>query len=79
MTDIARIILGEVETYGNIKASDIGIEEVKKGFIKKKKSIHLFGAVNSENAKSKVEEIARSHAGTDTEIVNDLKVDADLI
>lgn len=79
MTDIARIILGEVETYGNIKASAIGIEEVKKGFIKKKKSLHLFGAINSESAKSKVEEIARSHVGTDIEIVNELKVDANLI
>ena len=80
MADLIRIIMDDIATYSFIKATDIGIEEKSKGFWKPKKYLHVFGVVNSELAKNKVDQIVRNHAGnTYNDILNELKVDEKLV
>ena len=79
MTDLTDIIVGEVGTYGDIKASDIGVEMVSSGFLRRKKALRVFGTVNSELAKRRVEKAVRDHAGPSVTVINELKVRQDLL
>lgn len=79
MTDLKRIIMDDIEGYSYINATDIGIEEKTEGFLKRRKSLHIFGVVNSEEARAKVDEIVHKHARENIAIVNELKVDEKLV
>ena len=78
MTDLDRIIMDEIESYG-VKATGIGIEIKTKGVFKKKKFLHVFGVVNSDEAKETVDRVVKKHSGDSYEIVDELKVDKNMV
>jgi len=75
MEDITAAILNEVErTDPDFIARDVGIEVLPKGLFEKRKRLRLFGVVHSEEEKNIVLDVARSHAGTGYEVVDELRV-----
>ncbi len=75
MADIARVLLDEIRTYEN--TPDVGVEVTKgKGLFNRRKVIHVFGAVRSDNIKQKIGEIAAKHAGDSFDVANELRVKA---
>ena len=69
------IILDKISGESSIDASEIDIEITTRGLFQKRRVIHIIGTANSEEAKRKVTEIARQHAGDDYLVVNDLHVE----
>ena len=63
MADIERIIMDDIASDPAIRATDLGIELKKKGLFKKTITIHMFGAVATEEEKSLVIRLVERHAG----------------
>ena len=74
MSDIINTIRRDIEDDFTINASELNLEVEKKGFIPRRKIIHILGAVENETSKSKIEQICTHHAGDNYTIVNDLLI-----
>ena len=75
MPEITQTILAEIGNDGNdlsIDTMNICIDVQAKGFLKRKKSLHIFGPVYSQDQIGKVEKIVQKHAGNAYEVVNHL-------
>jgi len=68
------IIMDELKSDISIDTSNIAILIKPRGLFRKRKSIHIFDTVNSEEAKEKVTHIAEKHAADDYYIINELTV-----
>jgi len=74
MPDITQTIMAEIEADPAIKATDIGLDIESRGLLKKKKFLHVRGAVHSQDQVDRVEKIVQRHAGDSYEVVNHLLI-----
>ncbi len=75
MQEITAAILQEVQQADpDFVARDVGIEVQPKGLFEKRKHLRVFGVVHSEREKSVVLSVARDHAGSIYDIVDELRV-----
>ena len=74
MSDIQNLILRDIEDDPTITAKGITVEIQSKGFLKKTKTVHLVGSVNSETEKKKAIQIAVHFAGDNYDVIDDLTV-----
>ena len=75
MQDITAEILQEVQRADpDFIARDVGIEVQPRGLFEKRKRLRLFGVVHSEQEKSIVLAVARDHAGSAYDVVDELRV-----
>ena len=73
MAEISTTILEEIRTYEN--TPDIGVEITKaKGLFSRRKIIHIFGAVRSDDVRDKISQIALKHAGDNFDVSNEVRV-----
>jgi DNA polymerase III delta subunit len=74
MSDVTQAIMREIESDPTINATDILLDLESKGLFKKRKTLHIRGAVHSVDQKGKVVQIAQRHAGDECEVVDHLVV-----
>lgn len=75
MSDVERFIMADVENEPGIDAGKIGLEIKRgKGLLNRRKVLHIFGTVDSEEAKRRVQRIAEKQVGDRYDLSNDLKV-----
>lgn len=74
MTDLESMIMRDIEDDSSIDANDIVLRTASRGFLKKRKTIHVEGFVNTELAREKVTKIAEHHAGDNFSVSNELAV-----
>ena len=74
MPEIAQSILKEIGDDLSINTMNICVDTQAKGFLNRKKSLHIFGTVHSQDQIGKIEKIARRHAGNAYEVVNHLSL-----
>lgn len=73
MAELSTTILEEIRIYEN--TPDLGVEITKgKGLFKRRKVIHVFGAVSSEITKDKITDIVTKHAGDRYDVSNEVRV-----
>lgn len=73
MSQLSDVILDEVRSYE--VTPDIGVEIRKgKGLFNRRKVIHVFGTVRSEDVRNKIAEIAEKHAGDRFDTAIEVKV-----
>ena len=73
MSDLSQVLLDEIRSYEN--TPDVGVEITKgKGFLNRRKVIHVFGVVRSEDTKHKVDDLVMRHAGDRYDVSNELRV-----
>jgi hypothetical protein len=77
MTDIISTIMHDIEGDPTLDSKKIIVELESKGFLRKRKTIHLKGSVNSETMKTKVKQVADHFAGDNFSVVNELLVSSD--
>jgi hypothetical protein len=68
------VLMDELESDPLIDTKGISIQLRPKGFLRRKKAIHILGTINSEEAKNKVTQIAEKHAGDAYTVINELVV-----
>ena len=74
MDRIVELILRDIEDDTSINARGVKVELSGKGFLKKKKSVRLFGSVDSQTEKEKVKRIAEHHAGDQYQVLDELAI-----
>lgn len=74
MKTIVELILRDIEDDISINAHRVNVELSGKGFLKAKKSVRLFGSVDSKMDKEKVKRIADHHAGDQYQVLDELAV-----
>ncbi len=74
MAEIEQAILKEIANDLSIDTMNICVDIQAKGFLKKKKFLHIFGTVHSQDQIGKLEKIAQRHAGNAYEVANHLGV-----
>ena len=74
MADIVKTIMAEIETDLTIKAMDICLDIESKGLFKKRKSLHIHGAVHSQDQMDRVVKIVKHHAGESFDVVDHLSI-----
>ncbi len=74
MSDVINTIRRDVDDDSSIHANGINIQVETKGFLPRRKFIHITGAVERESDKNKVMQIVNHHAGDNFNIVNDLMI-----
>ena len=74
MPEITQTILTAIGNELSIDTMNICVDVLSKGLLKRKKSLHIFGTVHSQDQIAKVEKIARRHAGNTYEVENHLEV-----
>ena len=72
MAEITQMILAEIGDDLSIETMNVCVDLQKKGVFKKKQSLHIWGTVRSQDQINKIERIAKRHAGTAYEVVNQL-------
>ncbi len=77
MSDIQRFIMADLENETGIDAGKIGVELTRgKGLFNRRKVLHLFGHVGSEEEKERVGRIAERQVGDRYDLSNDLTIKA---
>lgn len=74
MKTIVELILRDIEDDVSINANRVNVELSGRGFLKTKKSVRLFGSVDSKMDKEKVKRIADHHAGDQYQVLDELAV-----
>ena len=74
MSDVTDAIMKEIESDPIIRATDILLDLESKGLFKKRKTLHIRGAVHSLDQKGRMVKIAQRHAGGLCEVVDHLVV-----
>ena len=74
MPEITQTILTAIGSDLSIDTMNVCIDVETKGILRKKKILHVFGTVRSQDQIQKVEQIARRHAGNAYEVVNHLEL-----
>ncbi len=75
MSDIQRFIMADLESESGIDAGKIGVEITRgKGLFNRRKVLHLFGHVASEDDKTRVGRIAERQVGDRYDLSNDLLI-----
>jgi len=74
METIVELILRDIEDDISINAHRVNVELSGKGFLKTKKSVRLFGSVDSKMDKEKVKRSAEHHAGAQYQVLDELTV-----
>lgn len=74
MKTIVELILRDIEDDVSINANRVNVELSGRGFLKTKKSVRLFGSVDSKMDKEKVKRIADHHAGDQYQVLDELTV-----
>jgi hypothetical protein len=74
MKTIVELILRDIEDDVSINANRVNVELSGRGFLKTKKSVRLFGSVDSKMDKEKVKRIADHHAGDQHQVLDELTV-----
>jgi osmotically-inducible protein OsmY len=74
MDRVVELILRDIEDDNSINAHRVNVELSGKGFLKKKKSVRLFGSVNSKVEKEKVRRIAEHHGGDQYQVLDELTI-----
>lgn len=74
MKDILELIKRDIEDDISINTNGIKIEIKRRSIVKRRKTIHIFGAVPSEREKQLVTRIAEHHAGDRYGVINELVV-----
>ena len=76
MPEIAQSILKEIGDDLSIDTMNVCVDIQAKGFLKRKKFLHIFGTVHTQDQIGKIEKIAKRHAGNAYEVVNHLRSQA---
>ena len=74
MSDIIDMIQRDIQDDDSIKSHDIMLEAKAKGFIRRRKSLRIYGTADSQLAKDKVTRIAEHHVGDNFDVINELVV-----
>ena len=74
MADLVSTIIRDIEADGLINATEILLDITSKGFIRRRKFLHIHGSVSSEAEKKKVIRIAEHHTGDNYSITDELVV-----
>ena len=74
MPEITQTILTAIGNELSIDTMNICVDLQEKGFLKRNKTLHIFGSVHSQDQIAKVEKIVRRHAGNSYEVENHLSV-----
>jgi hypothetical protein len=74
MPEITKTILTDIANDLSINTMNICVDIDERGLFKKKKSMHIFGTVQSQIQVDKIEKIVRRHAGNIYEVVNHLSI-----
>ncbi len=74
MPSVDQVILDNVCNEPSLENSNVGAEIQRAGFLRRRKSVRLFGTVHSDGAKKKVEQIAQHAAGDNYDIVDEIVV-----
>ena len=74
MKTIAELIMRNIEEDNSINSRGVNVELVSRGVLKRRKSVRLFGTVDSESQRQKVKRIAEHHAGDQYDIIDELTV-----
>jgi len=74
MSDVITTIMKELDSDPTISSSGILLDLESHGVFRRRKTLHLRGAVHSREQAGKAVEIARRHAGADCDVVDNLVV-----
>lgn len=75
MSDVQKFIMADLENEVEIDAAKIGVEVRRgKGLFNRRKVVHLFGHVRSEEAKERVAKVAERQIGDRFDLSNDLLI-----
>jgi len=76
MERVIEMVLRDIEDDNSINARGVNVELSGQGFLKRRKSIHLIGSVDSEMQRQKVKRIAEHHAGDQYAVLDELSIKA---
>ena len=79
MPDLAQTILTEIGNDLSIETRNLCVDVQERGVFRRKRLLHIWGTVHSEDQVDKVEGIARRYAGNSYEIVNHLSTKPPLV
>ena len=74
MPEITQTILAAIANNLSMDTKHLCVDEQSTGFLRKKKTLHIWGNVQSQDQSVRVEAIVRKHAGTNYEVANHLVV-----
>ncbi len=74
MKTVSELIMRNIEEDNSINARGVKVELVSRGVLKRRKSVRLFGTVDSESQKQKVKRIAEHYKGDQYDIIDELTV-----
>jgi osmotically-inducible protein OsmY len=74
MDKVVELILRDIEDDNSINSRGVNVELSGKGFLKRKKSVRLFGSVDSKMDKEKVKRIAEHHTGDQYQVLDELTI-----
>jgi len=74
MKTVSELIMRYIEEDNSINARGVNVELVSRGFLKRRKSVRLFGTVDSESQRQKVKRIVEHHTGDQYDILDELTV-----
>ena len=74
MAEITQTILTAISNDLSIDTRNLCVGEKATGFMGRKKNLHIFGSVHSQDQLAKVEAVVRKHAGTTYAVENHLTV-----
>ena len=74
MKTVLELIMRGIEDDSSINARGVKVELVSRGVLKMRKSVRLFGTVDSESQRQKVKRIAEHHTGDQYDVLDELTV-----
>ncbi len=74
MPAVDQVILDNVRNEPSLENSNIGAEIQRGGFLRRRKTVRLYGTVHDEHAKKKIEQIAEHAVGDNYDLVDEIVV-----
>ena len=74
MSDIDTMIRRDIEDDPSIQVKALTVELRRKGLLPRRRFVHVGGTVQTEREKSRIDQIARHHAGDAYTVVNEVKL-----
>lgn len=75
MADIIDMIRTDVEEDSSIKIRGFLVDMQSKGFLVKRKTIHVSGRVTNQHDRDKIESIVNHHAGDGYDVEMDIRIE----
>ena len=74
MMDLIDKIMSEIESDPRINAREINLDITSRGFLKKRKTLKVYGMLGSNAEKDRVLEIVKKNAGNNYDVADKLVI-----